>query len=71
MYFNVRTIQGKDLAGTGGQIRRVPMSEVKKHNKKDDAWMVFRGKVYNITPYMNFHPGGMFLIDRADDPDVA
>lgn len=23
-----------------------------------DAWSVFSGKVYNISPYISFHPGG-------------
>lgn len=31
---------------------------LKAHNKRDDAWSVFNGKVYNITPYLPFHPGG-------------
>lgn len=31
---------------------------LKEHNKKDDAWSAFNGKVYNITSYLPFHPGG-------------
>ena len=31
---------------------------LKEHNKKDDAWSAFNGKVYNITPYLPYHPGG-------------
>ena len=31
---------------------------LKEHNKKDDAWSAFNGKVYNITAYLPFHPGG-------------
>jgi cytochrome b involved in lipid metabolism len=26
--------------------------------KGKDAWTVLGGRVYNITPYMPFHPGG-------------
>lgn len=37
---------------------RVKPSELKQHNKPDDAWSAFNGKVYNITPYLRFHPGG-------------
>ena len=40
------------------QLLRVTPSMLKEHNKKDDAWSVFSGKVYNITPYIPFHPGG-------------
>lgn len=31
---------------------------LKQHNKRDDAWSAFDGKVYNITAYLPFHPGG-------------
>ena len=31
---------------------------LKEHRTKDDAWSVFNGKVYNITPYLPYHPGG-------------
>ena len=37
---------------------RIPPSVLKQHNKRDDAWSAINGKVYNITPYMSFHPGG-------------
>lgn len=39
-------------------LARIPPSELRLHNKRDDAWAAFNGKVYNITPYLNFHPGG-------------
>ncbi|KAF8512669.1 cytochrome b5 [Hysterangium stoloniferum] len=48
---------GTDLRGTTSLLR-IPPSMLKLHNKRDDAWSVFNGKVYNITPYLAFHPGG-------------
>lgn len=41
-------------------LLKVPISELRKHNgRKDrDAWTVLGGKVYNITPYLPYHPGG-------------
>jgi len=48
---------GQDLRGVDNLIRIKP-SELKLHNKPDDAWSAFSGKVYNITPYLPFHPGG-------------
>ncbi|EEB91853.1 hypothetical protein MPER_09723, partial [Moniliophthora perniciosa FA553] len=39
-------------------LMRIPPSVLKQHNKRDDAWSAFNGKVYNITPYLPFHPGG-------------
>ncbi|KAJ9114506.1 hypothetical protein QFC20_001379 [Naganishia adeliensis] len=37
---------------------RVTVEGLKKHNTPGDAWSAFNGKVYNITPYLRFHPGG-------------
>ncbi|XP_068209660.1 cytochrome b5 reductase 4 isoform X2 [Palaemon carinicauda] len=49
---------GSDLTGTGGRLLDVTPHELAKHNKRNDCWMVLKGKVYNITPYMEYHPGG-------------
>lgn len=49
---------GCDLAGTGGVVSAVSHKELAKHCKCDDAWLAIRGKVYNVTRYMDFHPGG-------------
>lgn len=40
---------------------RVPPSALRYHNgrKGKNAWGVWQGKVYNLTPYMKFHPGGV------------
>jgi len=48
---------GTDLRGVD-TLMRIPPSILKQHNKRDDAWSAFNGKVYNITPYLPFHPGG-------------
>lgn len=37
---------------------RLTPSELKQHRRRDDAWSAFNGKVYNITAYLPFHPGG-------------
>ncbi|CAK9171587.1 unnamed protein product [Ilex paraguariensis] len=34
------------------------MSEVKKHNSPDSAWIVVHGHVYDCTRFLNDHPGG-------------
>ncbi|KAG0014438.1 hypothetical protein BGZ80_010438 [Entomortierella chlamydospora] len=51
------TNSGANLRGVS-TIGRFTLSDIKAHNKADDAWTVLNGKVYNITPYLPFHPGG-------------
>jgi len=33
------------------------MQEVSRHCTKEDCWIVFYDKVYDVTPYFGFHPG--------------
>jgi len=39
-----------------------PLSEIKRHNTNDDAWVVVHDKVLDITKFSNTHPGGKDLI---------
>jgi cytochrome-b5 reductase len=36
----------------------ITLEEVAQHNTKEDLWMILRGRVYNVTPYLSAHPGG-------------
>ncbi|CDH54182.1 cytochrome b5 [Lichtheimia corymbifera JMRC:FSU:9682] len=49
---------GKDLRGVT-QLGRYTLEDIKQHRTEDDAWTAIQGKVYNITPYLKFHPGGV------------
>ena len=48
------------------------VAEVSQHNSAEDAWMVIHGRVYNITPYLRYHPGGVSsLLDEAGNDGTA
>uniref|UniRef100_A0A4W5RL49 Cytochrome b5 reductase 4 n=1 Tax=Hucho hucho TaxID=62062 RepID=A0A4W5RL49_9TELE len=49
---------GRDLTGLRGRLIDVTEEELQKHNTRDDCWTCIRGMVYNVSPYMDFHPGG-------------
>lgn len=48
------------ISGLKGQSRRrlITMNEVKQHQMEGSMWTVLKGRVYNLSPYLKFHPGG-------------
>ncbi|MBN3311108.1 NB5R4 reductase, partial [Amia calva] len=63
------TKSGKDLTGLKGRLIEVTEEELASHNKVDDCWICIRGLVYNVTPYMEYHPGGEQELMRAAGAD--
>ena len=57
----------KDLSGRRGNPLRddITLAEVSKHSATHDGWMVLRGKVYNISPYLMYHPGGSDILEKC------
>ncbi|KAK5943046.1 hypothetical protein PMZ80_004051 [Knufia obscura] len=55
-------LRGNDATGHLGPHRlgRITPSQLRYQNgrKGKDAWTVYQGKVYNISAYLDFHPGG-------------
>jgi cytochrome b involved in lipid metabolism len=45
------------------------MEEVAKHNSKESCWSVIRGKVYDLTNWIDKHPGGADKILRICGKD--
>ncbi|EPT31926.1 cytochrome b5 family heme/steroid binding domain-containing protein [Toxoplasma gondii ME49] len=46
--------------------RAIAMEEVKKHNSEKDIWCIIHGVVYDLTPLLHKHPGGVdVLLDFA------
>lgn len=62
-----------DLAGLKGKSnkRLISLNEVKQHQNEDSMWTVLKGRVYNIAPYMKFHPGGADILMKAVGRDCT
>jgi monoamine oxidase len=46
----------------GSEVKAFTLGEVKKHNKKNDAWTIIENKVYDITTWIPTHPGGDVIL---------
>ncbi|OQV11741.1 putative Cytochrome b5 reductase 4 [Hypsibius exemplaris] len=59
-----RSKSGEDMTNKVGlsETRVITLQEVAKHNQESDCWMAIRGKVYNITKYLDYHPGGVDIL---------
>ncbi|KAJ0986228.1 hypothetical protein J5N97_004584 [Dioscorea zingiberensis] len=39
--------------------------EVSLHNTRNDCWIIVNDKVYDVTPYVEEHPGGDAILKHA------
>jgi nitrate reductase (NAD(P)H) len=66
------TTSAGDLSGLNGTgPRKVTMAEVREHNTEYDCWSVLNGNVYNITPYLPYHPGTKEELMRGAGDDMT
>jgi hypothetical protein len=46
-------------------------AELVKHNSSADCWLLINGKVYNVTNYLYYHPGGVGMITTYCGADAT
>ncbi|XP_068333636.1 cytochrome b5-like [Pyrus communis] len=47
------------------------MQEASQHNTKDNCWVVIDGKVYDVSTYLDDHPGGDDVLLAATGRDAT
>ncbi|PHT33670.1 Cytochrome b5 isoform A [Capsicum baccatum] len=47
------------------------MEEAAQHNTKDDCWVVIDGKVYDVSSYLDEHPGGDDVVLAVTGQDAT
>ena len=51
----------ENLTSTPG-FAKYSASEVSQHNNEYDCWIILHGKVFDITKYLDYHPGGKKIL---------
>jgi cytochrome b involved in lipid metabolism len=49
-------------SSTGASESGITLAEVALHNSPEDCWSAINGKVYNLTDWIDKHPGGAVII---------
>ncbi|KAL4509250.1 hypothetical protein ABPG72_018181 [Tetrahymena utriculariae] len=51
--------------------RKIEYSEVQKHNKKNDCWVIINDQIYDLTNQKKFHPVGESYINIFAGKDAT
>jgi cytochrome b involved in lipid metabolism len=57
--------------GAKSKKKTYTMKEVAKHNQPNDAWIVIKNKVYDITEWTPMHPGGDVILSGVGKDATA
>lgn len=52
-------------------MKNYTIEEVSTHNTIDDAWIVINKYIYNITFFLNEHPGGKHILLQFAGTDAT
>lgn len=51
--------------------RPIDIRELRRHRTREDAWMAINGKVFDVTAYVEYHPGGIDMILAGAGKDAT
>jgi cytochrome b involved in lipid metabolism len=47
------------------ELKEYTLEEVARHDKPEDCWIIINNKVYDVTPFIAQHPGGVAILRNA------
>lgn len=59
------------LNDEGKNFKEFTYDEIKKHTKDDDCWIVIHQHVYNVTEFLEDHPGGPLVLKKKGGKDAT
>ena len=70
-YYNTFEIMKRiPISENFSDLKEFTIEEIKKHNKEDDLWVIYKGNIYDISYYVKDHPGGKSNILSAAGKDL-
>ena len=61
-YFNFFQISKQIPINIRERFDEYTMEEVQQHTTSDSLWTIYRNNVYDITNFVNSHPGGSIIL---------
>ena len=70
---NCSHVRRNMIGNTPDRNTRYTAAEVSAHSRHDDCWVVVHDVVYDVTPFLAYHPGGpeVLLMNRTTDGDAT
>ncbi|GMN62488.1 hypothetical protein TIFTF001_031567 [Ficus carica] len=57
--------------GGGGDGKLFTLAQVSEHNSPKNCWLIIDGKVYDVTKFLEDHPGGDEVLLSATGKDAT
>merc|ERR1719283_785048 len=52
------TDEERNTPESDAKLREYSLEEIKSHNNEEDKWLILHGRVYDVTKFLDAHPGG-------------